>query len=187
MTTPTIPRISWPHVAALGIIVAGVVAVLVLAPDTTVGHILRIVAGVMGLSGAAGTASRGGVVKHEAPPPIRELPGVRTMPARKRSGHADLHTYGLIAVVAIGWALVRGIAHVAHWLGLGVLLLVASGCGGATAEQRTAYAVEQARCLANERAIVDREGTSYELDRYDLEQERARCDAALRVIYQEAP
>lgn len=131
MTTPTIPRISWPHVAALGIIVAGVVAVLVLAPDTTVGHILRIVAGVMGLSGAAGTASRGGVVKHEAPPPIRELPGVRTMAARKRSGHADLHTYGLIAVVAIGWALVRGIAHVAHWLGLGVLLLLVlvPGCG----------------------------------------------------------
>lgn len=133
MTTPTIPRISWPHVAALGIIVAGVVAVLVLAPDTTVGHILRIVAGVMGLSGAAGTASRGGVVKHEAPPPIRELPGVRTMPARKRSGHADLHTYGLIAVVAIGWALVRGIAHVAHWLGLGVLLLLVLVPGCATA------------------------------------------------------
>jgi hypothetical protein len=71
-------------------------------------------------------------------------------------------------------------------VGIGIAVQC-SGCGGATAEQRTAYAVEQARCLANERAIVDREGTSYELDRYDLEQERARCDAALRVIYQEAP
>lgn len=66
----------------------------------------------------------------------------------------------------------------------GALLLVALvGCGAASAEQRTAYAVEQARCLANERTIVDRPDTSYELDRYDLEQERARCDAALLAIY----
>lgn len=57
------------------------------------------------------------------------------------------------------------------------------GCGGATAEQRTAYAVEQARCLANERTIVDRAGTSYDEDRRDLAAERERCDAALRSIY----
>lgn len=66
------------------------------------------------------------------------------------------------------------------------LFLVASmvlGCGGATAEQRTSYAVEQARCLANERAIIDRAGTGYEEDRADLAAERARCDAALRSIY----
>lgn len=63
------------------------------------------------------------------------------------------------------------------------LAVQCAGCGSATAEQRTAYAVEQARCIAAERAIVDREGTTYEEDRADLEAERARCDAALRAIY----
>lgn len=61
--------------------------------------------------------------------------------------------------------------------------LYLSGCGGASAETRTAYAVEQSRCLANERAIVDRGGTTYEEDREDLELERTRCDAALQAIY----
>ena len=41
MSRSTFPRLSWPHVAALAIIVAGVAAVLILAPDTTVGNILR--------------------------------------------------------------------------------------------------------------------------------------------------
>lgn len=57
-----------------------------------------------------------------------------------------------------------------------------SGCGGASPEVRSAYAIEQAHCLANERAIVDRAGTTYEDDRAALAAERARCDAALRGI-----
>ena len=55
------------------------------------------------------------------------------------------------------------------------------GCG-ASAELRARYATEVARCTANERAIVDRQETTYEQDRADLEVERARCDAALAAI-----
>lgn len=58
-----------------------------------------------------------------------------------------------------------------------------SGCGGASAETRSSYTIEVSRCLSNERAIVDRSGTTEEQDRADLEVERARCDAALTAIY----
>ena len=58
------------------------------------------------------------------------------------------------------------------------------GCG-ASAELRAAYALEQARCIANERQIVERDGTTYMEDVEDLELERARCNAALRLIEQE--
>jgi hypothetical protein len=64
-------------------------------------------------------------------------------------------------------------------------LAYCAGCGGASTEVRTAYAIEQAACLAHERAIVDRAGTTEEQDRADLAAERARCDAALFAIYQE--
>jgi hypothetical protein len=62
----------------------------------------------------------------------------------------------------------------------GVLLTV--GCDGASLQLRTAYATEVARCIANERSIVDRVGTSAEQDQTDLEAERTRCDAALATI-----
>jgi len=61
----------------------------------------------------------------------------------------------------------------------------ALGCGGASAELRTAYATEMARCVANERAIVDRQGTTREQDLSDLDAERARCDAALVAVEEE--
>jgi hypothetical protein len=56
-----------------------------------------------------------------------------------------------------------------------------AGCG-ASAEVRSAYSIETMRCIANERAIVDRQGTTEEQDRADLEIERSRCDAALAAI-----
>ena len=62
-----------------------------------------------------------------------------------------------------------------------ILLALIAGCG-ASAELRTRYATETARCIANERAIIDRQGTSYEQDREDLDVERARCNAALQQI-----
>ena len=62
-----------------------------------------------------------------------------------------------------------------------LILILLTGCG-ASAELRARYATEVARCTANERAIVDRQGTTYEQDRADLEVERARCDAALAAI-----
>jgi len=55
------------------------------------------------------------------------------------------------------------------------------GCGGATAAQRTDYAAEVARCVAAERAIVDRESTEAE-DAADLAVLRAECDANLERI-----
>lgn len=60
-------------------------------------------------------------------------------------------------------------------------LVLVLGCG-ASAELRARYATEVARCMSNERAIVDRQGTTLEQDRADLEVERARCDAALAAI-----
>lgn len=77
-------------------------------------------------------------------------------------------------------------ADAAAWIAIAAVSLIVcghcAGCGGATAETRTSYAVEQARCLANERTIVDRAGSTLEEDREALELERTRCDAALRSI-----
>lgn len=64
-------------------------------------------------------------------------------------------------------------------LALGLMLL--ASCG-ASERVRVAYASEVALCIANERAIIDREGTSREQDEADLAAERARCDAALVAI-----
>lgn len=59
------------------------------------------------------------------------------------------------------------------------MTLMACGASQAT---RTAYTVETARCIANERAIETREGSTLEEDLEDLELERVRCRAALRLI-----
>lgn len=57
------------------------------------------------------------------------------------------------------------------------------GCGpSVTPETRTLYAIEQARCVENEEAIVARQGTTEAQDQADLAAERARCDAALRAV-----
>jgi hypothetical protein len=69
-----------------------------------------------------------------------------------------------------------------------LLFIVALACAaflhgcGASAETRNAYALEQARCYANERAIVDRSDSTEAQDRADWALERARCDAALLAI-----
>lgn len=64
-----------------------------------------------------------------------------------------------------------------------VLALSLSGATcSASPELRARYAEEVARCVATERAIVDREGSTLDEDRADLEFERARCDEALRAI-----
>ncbi len=78
---------------------------------------------------------------------------------------------GLVLGTVCAWA---------YWL---------SGCGGASAEVRTAYAVEQAACLANERAIIDEPCGTLDAeacrarDYEAMRVERARCDAALAAIY----
>jgi hypothetical protein len=70
-----------------------------------------------------------------------------------------------------------------------VMLVVAvvallDGCG-ASNEFRVEYALEQARCIANEREIIRRPDTTYEEDVEALELERLRCDAALNAIEDE--
>ena len=67
------------------------------------------------------------------------------------------------------------------------LALTLPACGAQlTATQRTALAVETQLCIANERAIVERQGTTEDEDRAALAAERARCDAA-RAAITEAP
>lgn len=76
---------------------------------------------------------------------------------------------------------------------LGVLVALAlvsmlHGCNPqVTPAMRARYAEEVTRCIANERAIVDREGSTLDEDRADLALERARCDAALAEIERGAP
>lgn len=146
-----LPRISWPHVAALAIIVFGVAAVLILAPDTTVGHVLRIVASVMGIAGGAGTAASSGVVR-ERPASLAPRP----MPKRNREeGHAELNSYGLIAVVAILYAAGRSLWHLVHWLGLfAVLVLAGCGASGVATVVPIAKTVSEAGCWAVRRAAA---------------------------------
>ena len=65
----------------------------------------------------------------------------------------------------------------------GVGATASSGCGpSVTPETRTLYAIEQARCVESEEAIVARQGTTEAQDQADLAAERARCDAALRAV-----
>lgn len=71
------------------------------------------------------------------------------------------------------------------WGVAGVLLLVVAGATvgcGASVQTRTNYALEQARCIANQKEIVDREGTTYDQDYEDMVAEIARCDRELRLI-----
>ncbi len=66
-------------------------------------------------------------------------------------------------------------------LALGLSFAIAAQGCGASAVTRSSYALEQARCLANEREIIERVSTAEEDDR-DMAIERARCDAALDAI-----
>ena len=63
-----------------------------------------------------------------------------------------------------------------------VASIVAACGGGLTNSQRASLATETQVCLLNERAIVDRMGTTAEQDAADLAAERARCDAARAAI-----
>lgn len=63
-----------------------------------------------------------------------------------------------------------------------IMCVLFLACGGLSSEQRIAYSAEVARCIQNERAIIDRQGTTLEEDERDLAVERARCDDALASI-----
>lgn len=65
---------------------------------------------------------------------------------------------------------------------LALLGVTLSGCGHMSDAARVAYATEQAHCIANQRAIVERTGTTAEQDEADFDAEVARCDAALAEI-----
>jgi hypothetical protein len=61
-------------------------------------------------------------------------------------------------------------------------LATALSCCGASPEVRQSYAVEVARCIAAERAIVDRQGTTEAEDVAALAVVRAERDATLQTI-----
>lgn len=88
---------------------------------------------------------------------------------------------GTVARLASAWATARRILlGLLFAVGL-ALAIVHCGCGASPAT-REAYTLETLRCVANEQAIVDREGTTADEDREALALERARCDAALGAI-----
>jgi hypothetical protein len=66
----------------------------------------------------------------------------------------------------------------------GAMLMLAVGCGGA---QVSAYAAVSAACSAQERFIVERDGTTYEQDATDIAATRGVCDAVLARIESEDP
>jgi hypothetical protein len=78
----------------------------------------------------------------------------------------------IIAFAALG---------VVTWFGWAI-----EGCG-ASAATHSAYSIEAARCIANERVIIERTGTTEEQDRADMAAERARCDHELSLIVGGAP
>ena len=103
------------------------------------------------------------------------------------SALAEKDPVTLATEIALAIGAVVGVFAQGRRGGAGALLLVlalplVAGCGGVSAEVRASYAAETARCVSNERAIVDREGTTLEEDQDALAAERARCDAALAAI-----
>lgn len=68
------------------------------------------------------------------------------------------------------------------WTLFAMAALTWPACGSTTPQVRSDYAAEVVRCVAAERAIVDRPGTTEEQDRLDLQAERLRCDAALASV-----
>jgi hypothetical protein len=107
----------------------------------------------------------GGALGHAVPARAQRTGDSLRPPANTRGGFAKPEVLAVALFVLV--------VALAAWL--------ASGCGASTAV-RMAYSQEVARCIANERAIVDREGTTREQDYDDLDAERARCDAALEAI-----
>jgi len=90
------------------------------------------------------------------------------VPPSKESGSSPPSAIFLAASVGCAVVLAAGYLH---------------GCGAQlTAAQRQSLALETQRCLVNEAAIRDRQGTTAEQDQADLAQERARCDAQRSAI-----
>ena len=107
----------------------------------------------------------------------------------EKLGHFLTDPATALAVTALGGAAIALYTRARNLPPALVLVLalaagpVLVGCGAQlTASQREALAVETQRCLANERAIVDRPDTTDEQDRADLAAERSRCDAARAAI-----
>ena len=107
----------------------------------------------------------------------------------EKLGHFLTDPATALAVTALGGAAIALYTRARNLPPALVLVLalaagpVLVGCGAQlTASQREALAVETQRCVANERAIVDRPDTTDEQDRADLAAERSRCDAARAAI-----
>jgi hypothetical protein len=106
-------------------------------------------------------------------------------------GAAIYSAAGTFVVAAFRWALARipgGASTTTPQKIVALLVLclgasVVSACGAQlTDSQRAALAIETQRCIVNERAIVDRAGSTEAQDRADLSAERMRCDATRAAI-----
>jgi len=96
----------------------------------------------------------------------------------------------ILAGIAVLWGTVQAfMPAIRKATGASALLLTlalgatAHGCGAQLSESaRVALAVRTQLCLVQERAIVDRTGTTAEQDAADLAASRAQCDADRAAI-----
>jgi len=112
------------------------------------------------------------------------------------AGQAIYAAAGALLVAAFRWALARiptaaptesrpqRLQSLAFWFAVGCAIgATAQGCGAQLSESaRVALAVRTQICLVQERAIVDRTGTTAEQDAADLAASRAQCDADRAAI-----
>jgi len=115
--TDVLDRIRWAHVAILAILVAGVVTVLLVAPDTAIGHVVRVVVAVLGVAGGVGTTRAAGVLREpETLPdlPPRPMP-TRTVPRRDARRDGAVDTDLLVPILAGCWALLHSWPTLVGW------------------------------------------------------------------------
>ncbi len=152
--------ITWPMVAVLGIGAATFVAIALFAEGETRTMLLGANGLVASLVSYWLQSPRERANSLRPPPP--------STPPGKRDGSATAEAMATAAFVCC--------------FVLALFAAVAIGGCGASAATHGAYAVEQARCIANERGIISREGSTREADLEAMDAERARCDEALRAI-----
>lgn len=171
--------VTWPLVALVAVGVAASVAILVFAPPDaqrlllgTDGLICTLVAYYLRSPKQRAIAVQVAEISESlSSPPLDTVPSrpasMRPPRAPRQDGHVHPTLIGAVCLAAIVLSVMFA------WL--------LQGCGASDAV-RASYAVEVANCMAQERRIIDREGTTAEQDAEDWEIERARCNAALEAI-----
>jgi hypothetical protein len=110
--TDILDRIRWPHVAIVAAIIAGVVAILILAPDTTIGHVIRAIGLVTGAGGTFGTARSAGMLRESIPSPEPVEP--RRMPPHRKRNEGSIDVHFVAVVLSVVWALLMTVPRAWH-------------------------------------------------------------------------